>query len=63
MLAAWVCHLRGQGAPVDDVAAEEFTALAAGELDDAVRRVLARLDADDERLRAEVTALARELGG
>jgi fructuronate reductase len=63
VLAAWVCHLRGQGAPVNDVAAEEFTALAAGELDDAVGRVLARLDADDERLRAEVTALARELGG
>ena len=31
--------------------------------DDAVRRVLARLDADDERLHAAVTALARELGG
>jgi fructuronate reductase len=63
VLAAWVCHLRGQGAPVNDVAAEEFTALAAGELADAVRRVLGRLDADDDRLRAEVTALARELAG
>jgi fructuronate reductase len=63
VLAAWVCHLRGQGAPVDDVGAEEFTALAAGDLDDAVRRVLARLDADDERLHAAVAALARELGG
>ena len=62
MIAAWVGHLRGLGAPVNDVAADEFTALAAGELDDAVGRVLARLDADDERLRAEVTALARELG-
>ena len=30
VLAAWVCHLRGRGAPVADVAAEEFTALAAG---------------------------------
>ena len=37
VLAAWVCHLRGQGAPVADVAAEEFTTLAAGDLDDAVR--------------------------
>jgi fructuronate reductase len=63
VLAAWVCHLRGQGAPVNDVAAEEFTALAAGELADAVRRVLGRLEADDDRLRAEVTALAGELGG
>jgi fructuronate reductase len=62
VLAAWVCHLRGQGAPVADVAAEEFTALAEGDLDDAVRRVLARLDVDDEGLLAAVTALAHELG-
>jgi fructuronate reductase len=61
VLAAWVCHLRGLGAPVVDVAAEEFTALAAGDLDDAVEQVLARLGADDERLRATVTTLAREL--
>lgn len=63
VLAAWVCHLRGRGAPVADVAAEELTALATGELDDAVRRVLAHLDTADARLHAEVTALARELGG
>jgi fructuronate reductase len=63
VLAAWVCHLRGLGAPVADVAGEEFTALAAGDLDDAVGRVLTRLGADDQRLRAAVTTLARELGG
>jgi fructuronate reductase len=63
VLAAWVCHLRGRGAPVTDVAAEEFTTLAAGELDDAVGRVLARLEVADTRLTAQVTALARELGG
>lgn len=63
VLAAWICHLRGQGAPVADVAAEEFTALAAGELDDAVSRVLARLGAEDPRLDTAVTGLARELGG
>ncbi len=63
VLAAWVCHLRGQGAPVADVAAEEFVALAAGDLEDAVGRVLARLDVTDARLTAEVTALAGELGG
>jgi fructuronate reductase len=61
VLAAWVCHLRGQGAPVADVAADEFTALAAGELDVAVGRVLTRLGADDPRLTSAVTALAREL--
>ncbi len=63
VLAAWIAHLRGQGAPVADVAAEEFTALAAGELDDAASRVLSRIGVDDARLAAAVTALARELGG
>jgi fructuronate reductase len=63
VLAAWVCHLRGRGAPVADVAADEFTRLAAGELDDAVGRVLARLGTDDVRLRAAVTTLTRELCG
>lgn len=61
-LAAWVCHLRGLGAPVKDVAADALTALAAGDLDEAVERVLARLDADDPRLRAAVVAHAQDLG-
>ena len=38
------------------------TALAAGDLDDAVARVLARLGIDDEPLRDAVTTLARGLG-
>jgi fructuronate reductase len=63
VLAAWVCHLRGHGAPVADVAADEFTALAAGDLDDAVRRVLARFGVDDERLLTAVTVAVQELGG
>ncbi|KUI45287.1 oxidoreductase [Mycobacterium sp. IS-1590] len=62
ILAAWVCHLRGQGAPVNDIAAEEFTALAAAAgIDEAVDRVLARLGVDDDRLRDAVATLAREL--
>ena len=52
VLAAWVCHLRGRGAPVADVAADEFVALAAGDLDDAVGRVLGRLGVDDPQVRA-----------
>lgn len=63
VLAAWVCHLRGRSAPVADVAGEELVALAAGDLEDAVGRVLSRLGVSDPRLTAEVTALARELGG
>lgn len=62
ILAAWICHLRGLGVPVDDVAAEEFTALAAGAVvDDAVHRVLARLGVDDVPFRDTVAALARDL--
>jgi fructuronate reductase len=44
VLAAWVCHLRGLGAPVNDARADEVVALAAGPLPDAVPRVLDRLD-------------------
>lgn len=60
-LAAWICHLRGAGAPVNDVAATEFTDLAAGELDAAVPRILTRLGIDDERMNAAVVAQARGL--
>ncbi len=63
VLAAWVCHPCELGAPVNDVAAKEFTALATGNLDDAVDRVLARLGGYDERLRDAVPTLARELSG
>ena len=37
VIAAWVNHLRGAGAPVKDAAAEQVVALAIGPLDDAVR--------------------------
>jgi fructuronate reductase len=50
VLAAWVCHLRGLGAPVNDARAEEVVPLAGGPLADAVGRVLEWLDpalADD----------------
>jgi fructuronate reductase len=57
VLAAWICHLRGSGAPVVDPRAEELVALAAGPLPEAVRSVLADLDpalADDDALVAAV---------
>jgi fructuronate reductase len=44
VLAAWVCHLRGLGAPVNDVRASEVVPLAKGPLAEAVPRVLASLD-------------------
>jgi fructuronate reductase len=52
-VAAWIAHLRGYGAPVSDVAADEVTALARGTVREAVARVLAWLDIDD----IEVAAL------
>ena len=44
VLAAWIGHLRGAGAPVVDPRADELVALAAGPLPEAVRRVLDDLD-------------------
>ena len=67
-LGAWVSHLRGAGTNagvrVDDVHAERMVSLAAGPLDEAVRRVLDSLDAalgaDDDVVNA-VTADAEQL--
>lgn len=44
VLAAWVCHLRGFGAPVNDARADEVVPLAEGPLPEAVKRVLRWLD-------------------
>jgi fructuronate reductase len=44
VLAAWICHLRGAGAPVSDARSDEVVPLAEGSLPEAVARVLARLD-------------------
>jgi fructuronate reductase len=64
VLAAWVCHLRGLGAPVNDARAERVVPLASGPLPEAVRRVLDALDpavgSDDELVKA-VLAEAEQL--
>jgi fructuronate reductase len=44
VLAAWICCLRGLGAPVSDVQAEIVVPLAAGPLRDAVPGLLSTLD-------------------
>jgi fructuronate reductase len=66
VLGAWVAHLRGVGAPVGDVRADELVPLANGPLPEAVGRVLTRLDpavgADNDVL-AAVLAAAEELVG
>lgn len=66
VLAAWVCHLRGFGVPVDDVRADGLVPLASGPLAGAVPRILASLDprlGDDAELVAAVAAEAAELAG
>ena len=63
-LAAWICHLRGHGAPVKDARAETVVPLADGPLPDAVRSVLDFLDpaiAADDALAAAVLTHAEEL--
>jgi fructuronate reductase len=62
-LAAWVCHLRGHGAPVNDARAAELAAVAAGPLREAVPKALAALDAslaDDGELVAGTVAAAEQ---
>ncbi len=64
VLAAWVCHLRGNGAPVSDPHAAAYIELAAGPLQEAVKRVLGKLDpdlADDTELISITTAQSAEL--
>lgn len=64
VLAAWVLHLAGTGAPVRDVRADELRPLASGRLADAVPRVLAALDpalGDDAPLVAAVATSAADL--
>lgn len=63
-VAAWICHLRGLGAPVNDARADEVGPLARGRLPDAVRRVLAWLDPElgaDADLVAAITSQCEEL--
>ena len=60
ILAAWLCHLRGRGAPVRDVRAAELVPLAAGPLHDAALKVLDALDPSLGADSAVVTAVAEQ---
>jgi fructuronate reductase len=66
VLAAWICHLRGRGAPVNDARADDIVPLAQGMLGESVPRLLDRLDpelGDDVELVAIVVQQADELMG
>ena len=60
VLAAWLAHLRGAGAPVQDPRAEELSAAAAGPVVDAARRILGMLDPAVGGDAEVVTAVAGE---
>jgi fructuronate reductase len=59
ILAAWIAHLRGAGAPVVDARRDEILGAARGPLADAVPRVLALLGPDAQELAPLVLAAAR----
>jgi len=64
ILASWVCHLRGMGAPVNDARADTVVPLATGPLPDAVRNVLVALDpalGDDATLVASTVSQSEDL--
>jgi fructuronate reductase len=59
VVAAWICHLRGLGAPVGDARAGQVVPLAAGEnLAEAVRRVVTWLDPELGADRDLITVIA-----
>lgn len=65
-VAGWLCHLRGAGAPVQDVRADEASAAASGPLDEAAGAVLGLLDPplrDDRSLVEAVATAAADLEG
>jgi fructuronate reductase len=62
--AAWICHLRGYGAPIDDARADEVVPLARGPVQEATVRVLDRLHTglgEDLPLVQAVVQLVEEL--
>lgn len=61
LVAAWVAHLRGLGAPVTDVRSSEIEDLASGSVPDAVEATLAWLGLDDPRLTTTVLAQVHDL--
>lgn len=66
VLAAWVNHLRGAGAPVKDPAARALCALAQAPLSQAVPAVLGYLDsvlAQDDNVVATVLMLCTQMAG
>lgn len=60
-IAAWVCHLRGIGAPITDAQAEKLIALSTGDLHDTVEKVLNYLGIGNDEVTEHVRTQAEEL--
>ena len=60
-VAAWIAHLRGNGAPVNDVDGPALTALAQGPVREGVAAVLEWLGVDDLEVSALVEQQVAEL--
>ena len=60
-VAAWILHLRGLGAPVNDAKADDVLALVTGSLPESVDAVSDHLGITDAGARASILALANEL--
>jgi fructuronate reductase len=60
LVAAWIAHLRGHGAPVTDARGEEVVGLADGDLGAAVARTLAWLGVDSDEARNTTERQVRE---
>jgi fructuronate reductase len=57
VVAAWIAHLRGHGAPVSDAHADEVRLLGAGRRGEAVRQTLDWLGLDHEAQSGELAAM------
>jgi fructuronate reductase len=61
LVAAWIVHLRGHGAPVADARVDEVVRLAGGEPGEAVTRTLEWLGVDAPEIRHSVQLQVQEL--
>ncbi len=60
-IAAWTLHLRGKGAPINDVRADQVKPLGEGTLEESVVKVCDFLGIADPGARSSILSLAQEL--
>ena len=60
-VAAWLCHLRGHGAPITDAHVAEVAGLVTGSLEDSARALCGWLGIADDDVAAQVASDAAEI--